>query len=157
MENINLGPTKLQMTKIAKGKTIILKHSQLSGDKTFKVSSSQVKTIQRARRLNKGVSFMLTPAQIGGNPFLLALAGFVAEKVVNGAVKGIGKLIKGKGHTGGGEGVGVGKKKRVMTAEQLENLRKGREKMIQNANRRTGNGLSLPGTNKGEGLILPRD
>ena len=147
MEQINLGPTQQQLKKIANGKAVVLKHTNLNGDKTFVVTQEQARRIQKARRLNKGVNLKLTQEQIGMNPFLAVLGTIVAEKLVSGAVKGIGKLIKGKGHTPGH----ATKKKRQMTAEQLENLRKGREKMIQNAiARRSGSGLILNGTNRGD-------
>ena len=119
MEQINLGPTQEQLKKIAKGQAVLLKHTHLNGPHTFVVTQEQARRIQKARRLNKGVNFKLSNEQIGMNPFLAVLGTIVAEKLVSGAVKGIGKLIKGKGHTPNH----TPKKKRQMTAEQLENLR----------------------------------
>jgi len=77
---------------------------------------------------------------IGANPFLAILGTVIAEKLVSGAVKGVGKLIKGGGHG--------------PSQKQLENLRLGREKMLANRKKKQqnlGNGLRLPGN----GLRLP--
>lgn len=134
MNTVNLSPTQLQLKSLAKGKTVQLKYNQINGGPhTFVVDQIIHKRILNARRKETGVRLQLSREQIGKNPFLMAIAGFVADKVISGAYKGVKKLVTGHGHSG-------------PSPKQLDNLRRGREKMMANRlKKKKGSGLRLPG------------